>query len=66
MSIFRNGIIEKIVMKMPLYGLSVSFVNPKGTSSSKANMMLQKKYRVDKHIASAMLIAMRSLNIKGL
>lgn len=41
-SIFRNGIIEKTVMEMSLYGLSVSFVNPKGTSSSKANMMPQK------------------------
>ena len=63
---FRSRIIEMIARKAPLYGLSTSFVNPRGTTSSEENTIMQKKLRVDRHTASAVLIALKGLGIKSL
>ena len=56
---FRNSIIERIASKAPLYGLNVKFVNPKGTTNSKEHDEIMRKYGLDRHSASAVVIAMR-------
>jgi hypothetical protein len=60
-SVFRSSIIEKIVLKTPLYSIKVGYVNPRGTTNSPEHDELMKKYRLDRHAASAYLIAMRGL-----
>ncbi len=59
-SIFRNSIIEKIIWKAPLYGLRAIPVNPKGTTHSEEHEYIMKRYGLDKHIASAYLIALKA------
>jgi len=58
---FRSTIIEKIAMKAPLYSIRVSYVNPRGTTNSKEHDELMKRYELDKHTASAYLIALKGL-----
>jgi len=58
---FRSTIIEKIVMKAPLYGIEVKYVNPRGTTNSTEHDELMKKYGLDKHTTSAYLTALRGL-----
>ena len=60
-SVFRSSIIEKIVLKAPLYSIKVGYVNPKGTTNSEEHDELMRKYGLDKHTASAYLIALRGL-----
>jgi hypothetical protein len=60
-AIFRNSIIERIAMKAPLYGLNVRFVDPKGTTSSREHDKVMKRYGLDRHTASAYIIALRSI-----
>ncbi len=60
-SLFRNSIIERIVMKAPLYGLNIKFVDPKGTTSSREHNEIMKRFGLDRHMASAYLIALRSI-----
>jgi hypothetical protein len=59
--IFRSSIIERITMKTPLYSIEVKYVNPRGTTNSTEHDELMKKYRLDRHTASAYLIAIRGL-----
>jgi hypothetical protein len=56
-AVFRNSVIERIAMKTPLYGPNVEFVKPKGTTSSREHEEAMKRYGLDKHAASAYLIA---------
>jgi hypothetical protein len=60
-SVFRSSIIERIAMKAPLYSIRVRYVSPRGTTSSTEHDELMKKYGLDKHTASAYLIALRGL-----
>ena len=60
-SVFRSTIIERITMKAPLYSIEVKYVNPKGTTNSTEHDELMKKYGLDRHTASAYLIALRGL-----
>jgi hypothetical protein len=62
-SVFRSSIIERIALKAPLYSIKVSYVNPKGTTNSEEHNELMKKYGLDRHTASAYLIAMRGLGL---
>ena len=50
-----------IAMKAPLYAIRVKYVDPKGTTSSKEHDKIMKKHRLDKHTASAYLIALKGL-----
>jgi len=59
-SIFRNSIIERIVWKAPLYGLHVVTVDPKGTTHSKDHEYVMRRYGLDRHTASAYLIALKA------
>ncbi len=52
-----------LAMKTPLYSIKVDYVDPRGTTRSREHDMVMKKYRLDKHTASAYLIALRG--IKG-
>jgi hypothetical protein len=60
-SLFRNSIIERIAMKAPLYGLNIKFVDPKGTTSSREHDEIMKRFGLDRHTASAYIIALRSI-----
>ncbi len=62
-SIFRSSVIEMIAMKAPLYSIKVGYVNPRGTTHSKEHNEIMRKYRLDKHTASAYLIALNGLKI---
>jgi hypothetical protein len=62
-SIFRSSIIEKIVMKAPLYSIRVGYVSPRGTTNSKKHDKVMRRYGFDKHTASAYLIALRGLGL---
>ena len=60
-SIFRSTIIEKIAMKAPLYSIRAGYVSPRGTTNSKEHDEAMKRYELDKHTASAYLIALKGL-----
>jgi hypothetical protein len=60
-SIFRDSIIEMISLKAPLYGIEAKYVDPKGTTSSREHDEIMEKYRLDRHTASAYLIALKGL-----
>jgi len=60
-TIFRNRIIEMITMKAPIYGLRVNYVNPKGTTHSREHDDIMMRYGLDRHTASAYLIALKSI-----
>jgi hypothetical protein len=60
-SVFRSSIIEKIAMKAPLYSIETKYVNPKGTTNSTKHDELMRKHGLDRHTASAYLIALRGL-----
>jgi len=60
---FRSSIIEMIAMKASLYAIRVMYVNPKGTTSSEKHDGIMRKYRLDKHTASAYLITLKGLDL---
>jgi hypothetical protein len=60
-SVFRNSIIERIAMKTPLYGLNTKFVDPKGATSSREHNEIMKRFGLDRHTASAYIIALKSI-----
>lgn len=62
-AIFRSSVIERISWRAPLYGLKVVYVGPRGTSKSREHTIVMQKLRLDKHSASAYLIAKRTLKI---
>jgi len=59
--IFRNRIIERITMKAPLYAINIEYVDPKGTTLSKEHDEVMRKYGLDRHTASAYIIALRGI-----
>ena len=60
-SVFRSSIIEKIVLKAPLYSIETKYVNPRGTTNSIEHDELMRKYGLDRHTASAYLIALKGI-----
>jgi hypothetical protein len=60
-SIFRSSVIEMIALKAPLYGIEAKYVDPKGTTNSEEHDKIMKRYGLDRHTASAYLIALRGL-----
>ena len=65
-SVFRSRIIETIVWKAPLYAINAEYVNPRGTTHSKEHDEIMRKYGLDRHVASAYLIALRGIERYGL
>ena len=59
--IFRSSVVEKIAMKTPLYTINIEYIDPKGTTHSKEHDEIMRKYSLDKHTASAYLIALRGI-----
>ena len=60
-SVFRCSVIEAITMKAPLYAIEINYVNPKGTTHSKIRGEIMRKHGLDRHTASAYLIALRGI-----
>ncbi len=60
-SMFRNRLIQYISWKAILYGIDIRYVSPKGTTHSKLHDEIMRKYKVDKHTASAIVIALKGL-----
>jgi len=60
-STFRSGVIEMIALKAPLYSIEVRYVDPKGTTNSVEHDEAMKRYRLDRHTASAYMIAIKGL-----
>ena len=60
---FRSSIIGMIAIKAPLYSIRIGYVDPKGTTNSKEHDEVMRKYGLDKHTASAYLIALKGLNL---
>jgi hypothetical protein len=60
-SVFRSSVVEMIALKAPLYGIEVKYIDPKGTTSSREHSYAMRKYRLDRHTASACLIALKGL-----
>ena len=60
-SVFRSSTIEMIVMKAPLYSINIKHVNPRGTTHSKEHDYIMRKHGLDRHLASAYLIALRGI-----
>ena len=59
--LFRNSIIERIAWKTPLYGMEVKYISLKGTTRSRKHDEAMRKHGLDKHAASAYLIALKSI-----
>jgi len=62
-TVFRSSVIEMISMKAPLYSIKVGYIDPMGTASSKEHDKVMESFGLDRHTASAYLIALRG--IKG-
>lgn len=62
-SVFRSSVIEMVAMKAPLYAIEVSYVDPRGTTRSQEHNEIMKKYRLDRHTASAYLITLKGLKL---
>jgi hypothetical protein len=60
-SIFRSSIIEMIAVKTPLYGIEAKYVAPRGTTNSKEHDEIMETCGLDRHMASAYLIALKGL-----
>jgi len=60
-SMFRNSLIERISYKAPLYSMNVVYISPKGTTKSKDHDKIMKEKGIDRHTASAYLIALKYL-----
>jgi hypothetical protein len=60
-AVFRSSVIEMVALKAPLYGIEAKYVDPKGTTSSKEHDEIVKRFGLDRHTASAYLIALRGL-----
>jgi hypothetical protein len=63
--VFRSSIIERIALKAPLYSIETKYVSPRGSTNSEEHDELMRKYRLDRHTASAYLIALKGLNTNG-
>jgi len=62
-SMFRNRVIERIIYKAPLYSINVVYASPKGTTHSKEHDEIMKEKGLDRHSASAYLIALKYLKV---
>ena len=60
-TIFRSSVIEVIAMKAPLYSIEAKYVNPKGTTNSREHDEAMRKHGLDRHAASAYVIALKGL-----
>ncbi len=60
-SVFRSSVIEMIALKAPLYSIGVKYVDPRGTTHSKEHDIVMRRYGLDRHTASAYMIALKGL-----
>ncbi len=60
---FRSRVIEMIARKAPLYAIKVGYAHPRGTTHSEEHEEAMRRHGLDRHTASAYLIAMKGLNL---
>ncbi|RLF07048.1 MAG: hypothetical protein DRJ64_03810 [Thermoprotei archaeon] len=60
-SVFRSSVIEAIAVKAPLYSIRVIYVNPRGTTCSREHDKIMRIHGLDRHSASAYLIALKGI-----
>jgi len=60
-AVFRSSVIEMIKLKTPLYDIEAKYIDPKETTNSEEHDEAMKIYGLDRHIASAYLIALKGL-----
>ena len=60
-SVFRSSAIEMIAMKAPLYTINTRYVSPRGTTNSEEHDMVMRRCGLDRHTASAYMVALRGL-----
>ncbi len=60
-TVFRSSVIETISIKAPLYSINTEYIDPKGTTHSKEHDKVMRGYGLDRHTASAYLIAVRGI-----
>jgi len=60
-TVFRSRITEMIALKAPLYSIKVEYVDPRGTTNSREHDEIMQRYGLDRHTASAYLIALRGI-----
>jgi hypothetical protein len=60
-SVFRSSVIEMITVKAPLYSINIEYVDPKGTTHSKEHDEIMERLGLDRHTASAYLMALRGI-----
>jgi len=58
---FLQSLIERITYKEPLYSINVVYVSPRGTTHSKEHDEIMRQSGLDRHTASAYLIALKYL-----
>jgi len=63
---FRSSITEMVAMKALLYSIKIEYVNPKGTTTSKEHVEVMWKYGLDRHTASAYLIALKGVERRAM
>ncbi|RLE84507.1 MAG: hypothetical protein DRJ96_07325 [Thermoprotei archaeon] len=59
--VFRNRVVERIALKASLYSIGVKYVDPRGTTRSEEHDELMRRHGLDRHTASAYLIALRGM-----
>ena len=59
----KKELLQHGIVMAVKYGFKVLLVNPKGTTHSKEHDEAMRKYGLDKHTASAYLIALKGLNL---
>lgn len=59
--VFRSSVIEMVAMKAPLYAIKVGYVEPRGTTRSREHDAVMRRYGLDRHSASAYLVALRGI-----
>lgn len=59
--IFRSRIVERVALKAPLYAIDAEYVNPRGTTHFEEHDEAMRRYGLDRHAASAYLIALRGI-----
>ncbi len=61
--IFRSRVVERIAIKAPLYSINIEYVGPRGTTHSKIHDEIMRRYGLDRHTASAHMIALKGLKL---
>ena len=57
----RSSVIEMIALKAPLYAINIEYVDSREMTHSEEHGKVMRRYGLDRHSASAYLIALRGI-----